>query len=130
MRRHASRQTFDAETKAACPQEIGAVSDKHAPRSMFLWPRPSAPYRRCLWHGCGRLFSFGRVPGALLCIAERAGAVTSLSPLRHLSRCSPWQTAGGPRIQAGLLTGGSGATIRSLRSPALPRNGLLAIFFP
>ena len=35
-----------------------------------------------------------------------------------------------PRVQAGLLTGGSGATMRSLRSPTLPRNGLLAIFFP
>jgi hypothetical protein len=28
------------------------------------------------------------------------------------------------------LTVGSGATIPSLRSPAWPRNGLLAIFFP
>ena len=35
-----------------------------------------------------------------------------------------------PRVQAGLLTGGSSTTMRSLRSPALPRNGLLAIFFP
>jgi hypothetical protein len=55
---------------------------------------------------------------------------------RHFARCGApepvfwsWRTADG-HASGWPLTGGSGATMRSLRSPALPRNGLLAIFFP
>jgi hypothetical protein len=50
--------------------------------------------------------------------------VKAAEPVLSLKNC--WW----PRVQAGLLTGGSRATMRSLRSPAFPRNGLLAIFFP
>jgi hypothetical protein len=60
--------------------------------------------------------------------AADAGDVASpreaSEPVLFLADCQ-W-----PRVQAGLLTGGSSTTMRSLRSPTLPRNGLLAIFFP